>query len=237
MTFFTSPKRLEIIIYSANKAFQPTARTPQLKADVRWPVAVDHKRGEREMSEKVSAFWPVQMGPSRYLFFIVNWNDYSNSITESLEKNIATFGRDLGLQGTVIQAYENAKAQTFEEIKEKGNWPYDVHARFDSELYPFMVLINTDFATFDPENNEWAIVWFSDFSENPNSISEIFASLIRKMQRGDSLFNYFNSLTRKKAAKKFIGYFEMKPGIFGFSVDIKAMLEDLGSFVGRRPHK
>ena len=29
------------------------------------------------MSEKVSAFWPVHIGEFEYLFFIVNWNDYS----------------------------------------------------------------------------------------------------------------------------------------------------------------
>lgn len=178
------------------------------------------------MSAKVSAFWPVEIRQSRYLFFIVNWNDYSNSITDSLERNLETFGKDLGLKGEVVQTYKDAKEQTFEEVRGKANWPYDVRARFDSEFYPFMVIINTDFESFDPQQNKWGIIWFSDFRDNPDSIPEIFGNLIRKIQQDEDLFDYFKNLSRKQAAKKFIGYFEMKPGIFGFSIDIKAILED-----------
>lgn len=179
------------------------------------------------MSEKVTAFWPVQVGRFKYLFFLISWNDYSNSITESLERNFEIFGRDLELKGKVIQAYQNAKGQTFEEVKRKIGWPDAVRDRLDSELYPFLLVINESFERFDPRGNEWSIIWLSDFRENQDSISEIFGMLLRRIRKDENLFDYFKSLFRKQAAKKFMDRIEMKPGIFGFSVDVKAILADL----------
>lgn len=186
------------------------------------------------MSEKVTAFWPVEIGRFKYLFFVANWNDYSSSITESLEKNLEIFGKDLALKGKVIQSYKEAKGQTFEEVKTKKDWPYDVRARFDSELYPFMLIINEGFERFDPQANEWSIVWFSDFRDNPNSISEIFGTLLKRIRENENLFDYFKALAKKQASKKFIGYFEMKPGIAGFSVDVKAILADFVGSIKKR---
>ncbi len=186
------------------------------------------------MSEKVSAFWPVQIGRFKYLFFVINWNDFSNAITESLERNLETLGQEIGLQGKVVQAYKAARRETYEEVEKKEGWPYDVHARFDLEQYPFMLVIDTDFEQFDPQQNNWTIVWFSDFRENPDSIFEIFSALVKKIRREDNLFDYFKSLKTKQTVKGLIDYFELKPGAFGVSVDVKAILFDLGEFIQRR---
>jgi hypothetical protein len=186
------------------------------------------------MSEKVSAFWPVEIGRFKYLFFLVNWNDFSNTITESLERNLETLGEEIGLQGKVVQAYKGARWETFEEVKKKEGWPYDVSARFDSEQYPFMLVVKTGFERFSPQEDTWAVVWFSDFRENPDSISEIFSTLLKKIRQDEPLFDYFSGLKAKQAAKGLVGYFELKPGVFGVSVDVKAILQDLGGFIQRR---
>jgi hypothetical protein len=185
------------------------------------------EKGELDMTEKVSAFWPVENRQFRYLFFIVNWSDYSNSITSSLERNLETFGEDLGIKGAVIQAYKAKKYETFQEVKEKANWPIVVRDRIDSEDYPFMLIINTDFKSFDPQEHKWGIIWFSDFAGNPDTIPKILGNLIKKIKQDEDIFNYFGALNLKQDAKEFMKYFEMKPGIFGFSIDIKAFLNDL----------
>jgi len=95
-------------------------------------------------------------------------------------------------------------------------------------LYPFMLVINESFESFDPRANEWTIIWLSDFCDNPNSISEIFGTLMRKVRQEENLFDYFKNLSTKKRIKKFMDRIEIKPGLFGFSIDVKAMLLDLG---------
>jgi len=187
------------------------------------------------MTEKVSALWPVQIGKFQYLFFIINWNDFSNAITESLERNVEILGQEIGLAGKVVHAYKHARWETFAEVKKKDGWPNDIDSRFDSEQYPFMLVINKNFEEFSPQENVWAVVWFSDFRENPDTISEIFSSLVKKIRQDEDLFAYFKGLTVKQTTKEFTEYFEIKPGAFGMSIDVKAILEDLGRFIqGRR---
>jgi hypothetical protein len=186
------------------------------------------------MSEKVSAFWPVQVGKFQYLFFIVNWNDFSNQITASLERNIEILGQEIGIAGKVVQSYKSARGQTFDEVINKDGWPRNVSTRFESEQYPFMLVINKNFEDFSPPDDVWAVVWFSDFSDNPDRISEIFGTLVKKIRREEDLFAYFRSLTLKQNTKEFVDYFEIKPGAFGLSVDVKALLEDLGTSIQRR---
>jgi hypothetical protein len=189
---------------------------------------------EINMSEKVSAFWPVQVGQFKYLFFVVNWSDFSTGITESLERNLEALGEGIGVQGLVVQAYKGARLETYQEVMGKEGWPYDVRARFESEQYPFMLIIDTNFKQFDPQENKWAAVWFSDFIEEKDSIPKTFAALVKKIRHGENLFDYFKGLNAKKAAKGLIGYFQIKPSVFGISVDVKALLSDLGTYFQRK---
>ena len=185
------------------------------------------------MSEKVSAFWPVYIGKFQYLFFVINWNDFSNAITDSLERNLEILGQEIGLAGKVVQAYKGARWETFAEVKKKDGWPHDVFARFDTEQYPFMLVINTNFEEFNPQESLWAVVWFSDFRENPDTVSEIFGVLVKKIRQDENLFDYFKDLSVKQTTKEFVEYFEIKPGTFGTSVDVKAIQINIGGNVSR----
>ena len=186
------------------------------------------------MSEQVSAFWPVQIGVFEYLFFVANWNDYSSTISSSLDSNLEKFGIGLGLKGKVIESYSHAKGDTFKEITQKDHWPYNVKERFEKEQFPFMLVIDESFEKFDPGKHRWGIIWFSDFVNDPNSVPKIFGSLVRKIRQDIDLFEYLISLARDHKTKEFTEYFEIKPGIFGISVDIKALLFDIGGYLRDR---
>jgi hypothetical protein len=84
---------------------------------------------------------------------------------------------------------------------------------------------------FRPQEDIWAVVWFSGFHENPDSTPEIFSTLVKKIQQDEDLFDFFRGLRTKQAAKGLVGYFELKPGTFGISIDVKAMLQDLGESI------
>jgi len=183
------------------------------------------------MSEKVSAFWPVHIGEFEYLFFIVNWNDYSSTISESLNKNLMKFGMDLELRGKVIEAYSHKKHETFHEIQKKNNWPATMSKQFDNEQFPFMLIINKSFRDFNPGEHHWGVIWFSDFIDDNNCIPKIFCSIIKTIQQKKNVFEYFKRLTRDQKIKQFTEYFEIKPGIFGCSIDVKAIITDLGKKV------
>ena len=179
------------------------------------------------MSEQVSTFLDVDIGTKKYLFFIVAWNDYVNELGEELDKQFPAFGEDLGVTGTVIKAYKSAARSSFDEVLSKS-WPAEMRERFDREQDPFMLVIDKGFKEFDPESHHWAVVWFSDFYKDPGSLYRLFGALSKKVRKGDDVLAYLKSVARKEKFKKVAKYFEFKtPKVFGVSIDIKAIAEDL----------
>ena len=178
------------------------------------------------MSQLVSSFEPVKLGKQDYLFFLVTWNEYETAVKEALKKNRDAFGADLGLKATVVQAYGKREYSAFGEVQNK-KWPQAIEERFNVEQDPFMLLINRDFKTFEPHEHPWSIIWFSGFFDNPEKIPRFLAGLARKVEADEDLFDYLKSLERKEGLQKLVDHVEIKPGIYGVSVDIKAILADL----------
>ena len=178
------------------------------------------------MSALVSSFIPVDVGRRKYLFFLVAWNDFQNSITEAVAQNREAFGESLGLHATVVQAYKGASYKVAEEVKHKA-WPPDVDRRMGEEHYPFMIAIEDDFAMFEPNLHRWGVVWFSDLERDPATLWKVFSALARKVQRGEDLFEYLRTLSQNAMYKQAATYIEAKPGIFGISINIKAIAQDL----------
>jgi hypothetical protein len=178
------------------------------------------------MSELVSSFLDVQLGKQKYLFFLITWTDYVTKLSKALDEQWQAFGADLGPRGSVIRAYQQHAKNSFEEVMAKP-WPKEIGKRFDNEQDPFILVIDRDFAVFKPGEHPWTIIWMSDFYSEPERIYRLFGSLAKRVEHGENIFEYVQSLAQKQKVKKAGKYFELKPGIFGASVDIKAMLEDL----------
>jgi hypothetical protein len=181
---------------------------------------------ENSMTKLVTSFIPIEAGEQRHLFFFVTWNDFVTPITEELQRHREVFGEALGLQGSVIQAYRSATEGTFKEVVGK-DWPPRVSERMNSEQDPFMLVIGEDFKRFDPNIHRWSLIWFSDFWEKTDSIWRVFAALAQKVQRGENIFDYLEGVSRKQKYATISKYIEIKPGLFGTSIDVKAILGDL----------
>ncbi len=168
------------------------------------------------MSEKVSSFVPVKIGDFNYLYLLVTWNDFVTPIREELEKQIDPFGAVLGLAGKVIQAFKSMSSRTFQEVLSK-EWDTGTKKRIEQDHDQ----------TFHPSE----LIWFSDFSKRTDSIYRLFAALARKTREDADVFGYLRSLTQRQAAGKWAKlakYVELKPKVFGISIDVGAILEDIG---------
>ncbi|MBK9016986.1 MAG: hypothetical protein IPM82_24625 [Saprospiraceae bacterium] len=138
------------------------------------------------MSAKVSSFEKVKLGDYNYLFFLVAWNDYETSIKEEIDKNFEKFGENIGVEGLIVQAYDKNKWETGDQIIGK-DWG-DLNERIQNEQEPFLLIIDTDFATFSPKTDNWAIIWISDYFDDKNSIPQLFFALQKKLKSGEDLF-------------------------------------------------
>jgi hypothetical protein len=177
------------------------------------------------MSSKVSSFDNVKIGDFSYLFLIVSWNDYASNVANELEKHFDSFGQDLALKGEVLKPYSTASYDVAESVLSK-NWPENLKVKLADSQDPFMLIINTDYNDFDPQQHLWGIVWFSDFVEKPERIYRVFSRLAHQTRKDEDIFTYLRSLNRKKSLKKWINYFEIKPKLFGIAVDVNAIFED-----------
>ena len=178
------------------------------------------------MSEQVTSFIPIETGKQKYLFFLVTWNDFVTPITEELMKHREAFGEALGLHGSVIQAYRSATGKTYQEVLFK-DWPTKITERMQSEQDPFMLVIGEDFKGFNPKTHRWSLVWFSDFWKKKNSIWRVFAALAQKVRIDEDIFNYLEGVSRKQKYAAISKYIEIKPGLYGTSIDVKSIIEDL----------
>ena len=179
------------------------------------------------MSEKVSSFYHVDIKNFTYLFLIAGWNDFVTPIKEELEKQTDPFGEVLGLNGKVIQPYKSKYEQTFNEVVKK-KWPDEISNRIREEQDPFMVIINKDFKKFNPQENPWAIVWFSDYRGKTDSIYRLFGGLAQKVRNKEDLLDYLKALSGKEKFRKISKYIDLKsPEIFGISINFKAILDDV----------
>ena len=92
-----------------------------------------------------------------------------------------------------------------------------------------MLIIDKSFSDFNSLSDRWGVIWFSDFEKEPQNIYKIFDSLAKKASAGDDIFDWAAALSRNILYQKAEGYFEAKPGLFGFAIDLKAVINALGT--------
>jgi hypothetical protein len=88
------------------------------------------------MSALVSTFLDISLGKGKYLFFLVAWTDYESNIKQELDKQWQPFGSHLGIDGTIIRAYDQHSNETYQETLQK-QWPRDIAKRMKQEQDPF----------------------------------------------------------------------------------------------------
>lgn len=185
------------------------------------------------MSEKVVSFQDVEIRGSReYLLLLVAWNDFQSELRESLGKHSEVLAKAVGRAAAWVEAYEGWRA--YEEVVEKS-WPEEIKVRMNNEQDPFLLIIDTSFARFDPLTNRSAIVWFSDWGDHPSEVWKPLAALQKRILQEDDLFAYFENLRIRalrskwiRRFKKLTQYFELSlPIVPGFvSIHIDAILAD-----------
>ena len=190
-----------------------------------WQLCPDRRKWDRDAGK-----WDRDAGnfcnlklKAVYSFFLVAWNDYTTAITEEFETQADPFGQELGLKGAVVRAFRSARGDTFKQIEVK-EWPGCVRERMGREQDPFMLGIRENFADFSPLSSTWAIVWFSDFREKPDCIYRVFGALAQMVRRQEDVLQYPQSLS---VPGKRADAIEIKPGAFGVSINVKALLQDL----------
>lgn len=178
----------------------------------------------------VSMFETVRKDNYRYTFYLVigdTLDTLNTKIMEELQKQFKPFATKLWLSGVAIMAQNTGEYIKAYQAVEAKDWPKKVSERIKETLDPFMLVLNRDFEVFNPNEHSWSIIWFSDFVDKPDRIYGILSQLTRKTRYGEDIFEYLRSIARKERLRKWTKCFKIKPNIFGISIDLKEIFEDI----------
>jgi hypothetical protein len=192
------------------------------------------------VSARVSTLLNVGPSGGRYVFLLVEWNDYANRVREELNRQADAFGLDLGPSGLLVQAYPQRMFEIGKELIDKA-WPAEIAERFASDQEPIVLIFDRDWETFDPREHAYAIIWVSDFSKDPEAVRPLLQQLAWRTRRGDDVIAYLRDVAEReqRAARidraeqgvgvlaRIASYIEIKPSVFGVAVDLKAVLRDI----------
>lgn len=106
-----------------------------------------------------SNYKEIEKGKFKYAFFLNNRDDYENKIDFVKELNILIerFSEDLANKGVVVKSYNSSIKNTRKEILSK---PWNYYRLKTINKTPGMLMIDTDFAEFNPNKNNWIYFYF-----------------------------------------------------------------------------
>jgi hypothetical protein len=192
------------------------------------------------VSALVSTLVNEDLRGGRYLFALIAWNDYGTDVHDEFTRQAQAFGLHLGDAGTLVQPYPQHMYGVAKQVLDKP-WPPEIRDRFHNDQDPVMLILEKAWREFDPTEHPYAVIWLSDFNDDPKQIKTVLGDLARRTRDGEDVIAYLLGVARRARrddavadAKQALGilarlgsYFEIKPQLFGVAVDIKAILHDI----------
>jgi hypothetical protein len=189
----------------------------------------------------VSEMRQVRIKPYRFAYFLVASDTYENEVRLELERQATAFAEDMGGEGLFVQPFPSARRKVTDEVLAKP-WPTEIQRRLENEAEPIILVVESDFADFDPRERRWAIIWLSDFEGSARNVQPMLKTLSAKTRRGEDVIAYLHEVAdreenqeRRSRVLRFAAragsYIEWKPKlpIIGLGIDVKAVLRDVAA--------
>jgi len=176
------------------------------------------------------SFVGIKKGQLNYLFFYLT-EDYvqqQETLKNQLEPLLEEFGRNLLDKGAIVKAFGRDVENTNQEIKNK--WEQtdyrDVVFFNEDNQMPGLLLIDTDFNEFNPKSDQWLFISLRDYMNEFGQVrifelQSLLKALADICNSEQNLFDEAKSYIRKNESKEAHKILELKPGVFGMSIDLK----------------
>lgn len=158
-----------------------------------------------------SNYKEIEKGKFKYAFFLNNKDDYENKrdFVKELNILIERFSEDLANKGLVVKSYNSSIRNVRKEILDK---PWNPRRLETIKKTPGILMIDTEFAEFNPNKNNWIYFYFvrdQRFKKNRgNSFSieeaeELFDKLSEIIIKGDdNIFKKVKVILAKEKTKR-----------------------------------
>lgn len=172
----------------------------------------------------VTGFADVQVGNSKYLFLLVGQTPMMDDMQKALETHLSGFGEMLQDKGALVRPYPSRAFDAWQQVIAKPWADEKLTEHMKSLSHPFLLIIDTDFAAFDPATHPWAIVWLEDLL--PDDLSQLFRKLGQRVLFDQNIFKYIEAVARKSKWRDVFRIVKLKtPDFFGVAVDLDSLIE------------
>jgi hypothetical protein len=163
----------------------------------------------------------------RYLLYLVH-DRYFPASTDG-ERILAAirdvFASDIGRAAAVIESFPEQVEHNRDLLLQK-NWPQSHRDILESGHNAYLVLLGTDFVTFDPQQHRYSLIRLPPDELDCLDSLRVLAANIRA---GEDLFRYIEmrSSLATRLRKRFVDAVELKPQLFGIAIDLKTLVKPL----------
>ncbi len=167
------------------------------------------------------------IGSFQYLMFLLT-EDYIEAqakLKDELGPVLEIFAKRLGSNAAVVRPFAGHEEGTRVEIM---NLSWNAQQRDELMHTPGLLILDRQLGEFDPSRHEWGLV---NLRGTLQSVRELFKELEDFISQDKNLFDEvrrMDSRSRLEAASK---VFELKPGAFGFSINLKQAVRFLRSVI------
>jgi hypothetical protein len=180
-------------------------------------------------------FIGTKRGDLNYLFFLLT-EDYireAKQIMSSLTPLLTKFARDLGADAALVTPFQGDEKSTLGDALDKFRYRSDYDKRGFTQKLPSILVIDVDFDAFDPRYCNHLLISLRD-SMNEYGQVKVFEvqELLDELVLGariNYLFQHMGDFIKEQRkdsrwslARDIV---EIKPKVFGISVDIRKALE------------
>ena len=162
-------------------------------------------------------------GSTRCLFFLL-FEDYieaQRGLHGDVKDELERFARNLGDSGAVVLPFPADASDTHQQVLQKG-WTEDEQRELRKT--PAVLMIDTDFAQFDPRTHSWILYHFDRAPDHTYAAK--LRSLLDKLSEAagseDDPFSLVGDAVRRDSLAGSAKVFKLEPGAFGISVDLRA---------------
>ncbi len=189
-----------------------------------------------------SRYVGTTLGASRFLFFVL-YEDYvqaQQGFVRELDLYLERFARNLGDAGAVVKPFLGDIDQARVDVFAK---PWTRRELLEIGKTPGLLMISTDFDSFSPRDDPWLLLHFGEReygdSAGHEALGDALTSIAQAVREGEG--DIFESARRaaNEVGPSVGEVFELKPGIFGFSIDLRKASRFLLALVqsARTPHE
>lgn len=177
------------------------------------------------------SFVGIKKGDLDYLMFYIT-EDYVEQqikLRQQLDPLLEELARNLQHKGAVVKAFDRDVELANEELTKQFDQDFtrDIIMTFDNSMEkPGLLILNSDIKSFDPKTHKWLYISFRNFLDdfggvNIYKLKELFNILTFSLKHNKDLFREAEIHLRKEKAVSAHKMVELKPGIFGISLDLK----------------